>query len=193
MLSMLTCGRMFADSISIYFVPNDGSGGNFGAVEYGGGMRLQIGGGTPADFYSYYPGYAPGSTLGGFTTTDLYVDWGTLQVGPNSYQLESAAVGTLFLSSITFPTNGQDFTALVDVEFSDSMFNLDTNQPFDVGGGATGRMTFHYLNGVYYPDSAGFINAPEPNTLALMGTGLAGILAFGRRTMKAHSARRNGC
>lgn len=191
MLSVLTCGHMFADSIRIYFVPNDGSGDNFGSVQYGGGMRIEIGGGAPADFYGYYPGYAPGSTFGGFT--DLYVDGGSLQVGANSYQLLPAAVGTLYVSSITFPTNGQDFTALVDVEFSDSMFNLDTNQPFDVGGGATGRMTFHYFNGVYYPDSAGFINVPEPNTLALMGTGLPGILALGRRGIKAYSARRNCC
>lgn len=189
MLSVLTCGRMFADSIKIFFFPNDGTGDNFGSVQYVGGMRIEIGGGAPADFFGYFPGYAPGSTFGGFT--DLFVSDGSLQIGANSYELVPLAVGTLFLSSITFPTNGQDFTAQVDLEFSDSMLILDTNQPFDVGGGATGRMTFHYLNGVYYPDSAGFINVPEPNTLSLMGTGLAGILALGRRSIKAHSANGN--
>jgi hypothetical protein len=71
------------------------------------------------------------------------------------------------------------------------MLILGTNPPFEMGGGATGRMTFHYFNGVYYPDSAGFINVPEPNTLSLMGTGLAGILALGGRSIKAHSATRN--
>jgi len=51
-----------------------------------------------------------------------------------------------------------------------------------VGGGAVGKIPFHLFNGLYY--AGGFTTVPEPGTLALMGTGLIGILAFARKRLR---------
>jgi len=180
MLFVLMSGSAFADTI-IGLTPNDGSGDNFGFLQRGGGVTIAIGGGVAYDFFNDQA-YAPGSTLGG--STDVFVSGGVLRVGGNSYELSPLSLGTLFLSSITLPTNGRDFTVPVGVDFSVSMVNLSTNEPVDVSGGAFGKMTFHFFDGSYYADSKGFTTVPEPGTLGLIGTGLIGILALVRKRLR---------
>src|SRR5712691_11674159 len=70
MLFVLMLGSAFADS-TIFFIPNDGSGDNFGFRQRGGGVIIGIEGGTAVDFFNVF-GYAPGSTLGGFFT-DVFI------------------------------------------------------------------------------------------------------------------------
>ena len=83
-------------------------------------------------------------------------------------------------SSITFPTNGKDYNPFVTIAFADEGFFADTGEPFRVGGSASGRMRFSLLSdGRYY--YGGFEQAPEPGTLALMGTGLISVLGLARK------------
>lgn len=164
---------VFADSVKIGFVPNDGSGDNFGFAIYGPGYFIAGGGGTPVDFFSdFFPGYAPGSTVGG--SSGIFFDSGFARLGPNSSSVEFLD-GTLFVSSISLPTNGQDFRAWVNVSFFASGILDSTGDPITASGGANGHIDFVFINGGYYP--TGFAEAPEPGTLALIGTGLVAILA----------------
>ena len=137
MLFVLMLGSAFADS-TIFLIPNDGSGDNFGFLQRGGGVIIGIHGGTAVDFFNVF-GYAPGSTLGGFST-EVFNSGSFAQFGGNSFELAFSGPATLFMSSFTLPTNGKDFTAQVELDFSASVFILlDTGpgQPFGVGGGAT--------------------------------------------------------
>ncbi len=180
MLFVLMSGSAFATSVStsIGLFPNGGSGDNFRFLQQGGGVSIGIQGGTPYSFFNI-EGYAPGSTLGG--TTDVFFSGGFVQFGGNSFDLNFSGPGTLFLSSFTLPTNGKDFTAQVEVDFSVLATIADTGQPLDVGGGAVGKIPFHFFNGLYF--AGGFTTVPEPGTLALMGTGLIGILALARKRL----------
>src|SRR5438874_4226923 len=184
MLFLLMSGSAFASSVStfIFLQPNDGSGDNFGFFQQGGGVTIGIGGGTPYDFFNI-DGYAPGSTLGG--STDVFIDGGFVKFGGNFHELDFSGPGTLFLSSFTLPTNGKDFTAPVEVDFSAFATIADTGQPLDVSGGRSGKMTFHFFDGFYY--ASGFTVVPEPATLGLMGTGLAGIIGVIRRKRNCRS------
>jgi len=178
-LFVLMSGSAFGTSVSIGFFPNDGSGDNFRFLQQGGGIVIRIQGGTPVAFFNT-DGYAPGSTLGG--TTDVFFSGGFVQFGGNSFELGFSGPGTLFLRSFTLTTNGKDFTAQVEVDFSVLATIPDTGQSLDVGGGAVGKIPFHLFNGLYY--AGGFTTVPEPGTLALMGTGLIGILAFARKRLR---------
>jgi hypothetical protein len=175
LLCSLISANAFANTIIHYF-PNDGSGDNFGFVTYGVGFYIAGGGGTPVAFFNDFVGYAPGSTLGG--STDIFFSSGFARIGPISSDV-AFFVGTLFLSSITLPTNGQDFRAPVEIDFGASGILLSTGDTIDAGGGAQGFIKFDFINGAYYPES--FVQAPEPGTLALIGTGLLGIFARTRK------------
>jgi hypothetical protein len=179
-LFVLLSACAYADSIRIGFDPNDGSGDNFGFVQQIGGVLISGFGGTPADFFNTL-GYAPGSTLGG--STDIFFSNGFITFGGNSSEVDFS-VGTLFLSSFTLPTNGRDFAAQVSIGYSASGTILNTGEPLDVGGGASGQIKFHFVDGFYYADPLGFTQAPEPGTLGLMGTGLIGILALVRKRLR---------
>jgi hypothetical protein len=179
-LFVLISGSTFADTI-IGLVPNDGTGDNFGIIQRGGGVTIQIGGGIPAFFFST-DAYAPGSMLGG--ATDIFFDSGFIESGGNTRDLAFiSGPGTLFLSSFTLPTNGKDFTVRVEIDFTISAIIADTGQPLDVSGGRVGKITFHFFEGSYFADQRGFTVTPEPSTLELMGTGLISILALARKRL----------
>ena len=180
-LFVLLSAGAFADSVRIFFLPNDGSGDNFGFIQKGVGTFTSVVGGAPFDFFSAF-GYAPGTTLGG--GTDLFISGGFAQFGGNSYELSPTSLGTLFLSTFTLPTNGKDFVKFpVEIAFSAPMMIIDTGEPFDVSGGARGTIIFSRgQDGLYY--ARAFAQAPEPGTLGLMGTGLIGILALVRKRLR---------
>jgi hypothetical protein len=175
LLLVMVLGSASADGIG--FVPNDGSGDNFGFFQNGAGFF----GGVPYDFFNIGP-YAPGSVLGG--QADIFIEGGFAVIDGIGHDLTPLSLGTLFLSTFTLPTNGKDFRAIVSISASATMLIIDTNEPLDVGGGGVGSIKFHFDNGFYYPDSAGFVQAPEPGTLGLTGSGLIGIFALARRRLK---------
>jgi len=172
--TLLLCSLMSASAFAntiIGYVPNDGSGDNFVFATYEVGFFITGGGGTPFDFFNSF-GYAPGSTLGG--PTDIFFSGGFAKIGPIPSDV-TFDVGTLFLSAITLPTNGQGFRAPVRIDF-DASGRLDsTGNTFNVSGGASGYIRFDFINGAYYPEH--FVEAPEPGTLGLIGAGLLGVAA----------------
>ena len=167
-----------ADSFRILFFPNDGGGDNFIVQKQVADAKILINGGTSPPFFTTF--YEPGSTIGG--TTQVFFGSSFVQVGGNSFELSFLdGPGSLFMSSFTLPTNGKDFTVPVMLRFSASGTVIDTGQTFDLGGSANGHITFHFSDGFYFTDRAGFIPAPEPGTVGLMATGLAGIVGVIRR------------
>ena len=174
----LTSTSAFADSFHLFFTPNLGSGDNFSYKSWSNTGSLFVSGDTPADFFGVGNGYAPGSSLGG--STDIIFEPPFLRIGRVSYELQLDP-GTLFMSSITLPTNGKDFTAFVQISFSGSGIFVDTGESIGVGGSANGHIHFSFIDGAYLPDAAGFVQTPAPGSWALIGTGLTGILAAVRR------------
>ena len=131
----------FADSITIGLNPNDGSGDNFGFSSIQPGFVVGFGGGTPYGFFNDQ-GFASGSTFIG--ATPVFFSSGSVQFGDNTYDL-SGGTGSLFLSNFTFPTNGQNFSILVQADFSASAYYFDNAgqyQTINIGGSAPGTMTF---------------------------------------------------
>ena len=166
-----------ADSVNISFGPNSGSGDNFRIEQQSGGTTVILGGGTPFGFFDDI-GYAAGSTLGGFTT--VYLDYGSAQIGGDYYDL-TVGTGTLFMSSLTLPTNGAStVTVPVTLSFAGSG-TTDTGAIFSAAGSATGTITFVQVGGLYY--GGAFTATPEPGTLGLIATGLIGIFWVARRRL----------
>lgn len=172
----LISSTAFADRI--YFSPNDGSGDNFGFAGQMNGHRLFLSGGTP--YYFFDTSYAPGSTFGGGGTLFLYPTVVWVNGAPMEFGFPYTD-STIFTSSLTLPTDGKDFTTFLEIGFSATGINFDTGQTIQLGGGASGRITFHFdpNSGLYYPGA--FVQVPEPATLALMGVGILGIWGSARK------------
>jgi hypothetical protein len=92
---------------------------------------------------------------------------------------------------ITIPTDGRDgFRAFVDISFSHTGINVETGQTIDVAGGAFGSISFYRgVDGGYYPSD--FVQAPEPGTLGLIGTGLMGIGGVARKRLRTRQPFRD--
>lgn len=101
-------------------------------------------------------------------------------MGPVSSDLALTS-GTLFVSSITLPTNGKDFKAFVNVNFDASGTLLVNGDSFNAGGSANGYRV-SYFNGAYYP--SGFTEVPEPGTVSLVCAGVLGILPCARNKLR---------
>ena len=182
LFASLTSATALADHL--YFFPNC-CGDNFGYVTQMNGHPLVLSGGTDPFFFSS-EGYPPGSTLGG--GGDLFLSSTVVWIGgvPTEF---SFFPGTLFMSSLTLPTNGRYFRVLVQIGFSATGINFDTGETMDVGGGANGSISFYFSDavGLYY--ASDFVQAPEPGTLGLIGTGLMGIAAA-RKRLRTHQPLR---
>jgi hypothetical protein len=174
--------RANANSITtIFLVPNDGSGDNFGFYQQSPTRAIEIHGGIPFDVFNAF-GYAPGSNLGG--TTDVFFDNGYLVIGGISHDLAFNETGTLFISSFTLPTNGADFSTLVTLTFSVVATTVDTFQSVNIFGSATGTATFAQSDGNYYAQRIKATSTvPEPGAFGLVGTGVLSILAAFRKKL----------
>jgi hypothetical protein len=187
LLVAVMSANALADSVNIFLAPNDGSGDNFAFLSQASGVSVNIQGGIPFGAFSTQ-GFAPGSGFG--LSTDVFFSSGTIQLGNNVYDILFSGPGTLFVSSFTFPTNGQGFSILASASFSASGFIFIDGQqtPVSVGGSGLGTMTFSFdpSTGLYYGNLTKFSSTtvPEPGTLGLMGTGLIGMLGFVRSKLR---------
>jgi hypothetical protein len=183
---VLLSSSMFADTINtmMFFIPNDGSGDNFGFRQSLNGtnirMNIAIDGGTPYSFFNG-EGYAPGSVLGGSADV-FFSDFNSVTINGTQHELDFNNVGTLFVSSITLPTNGKSFTAKVGLDFSVSGIVADTGQELNISGAQIGKITFTFADGAYF--ASAFTTVPEPSALVLMGSGLIGIVGLARRRLR---------
>lgn len=182
LLITLTSTIAFADHM--YLVPNC-CGDNFGYSTTINGHPVHFSGGTDPFFLDAF-GYPPGSTLG---FGELFLDSTVIWVGgiPTEFFFPGAGSISMF-PTFTLPTDGRDFfKVFVDINFFHTGVNFDTGQTIDVSGGAFGSISFSRdVNGFYVPDA--FVQAPEPGTLALLGTGLLGIAAAAKGRRRARTS-----
>lgn len=179
LLITLTPATSFADRLSLF--PNDGSGDNFSFVTVMNGHKLILSGGTDPYFLSA-SGYQPGSTLGGGA---LFLYSAVIWVGGTAGEFSFPGAGSISMNPfITLPTDGRDvFRVPLVISFSHTGINFETGETIGVGGGAKGSITFYRgADGLYY--ASRFEQAPEPGTLALIGTGLMGVAAVARKRLR---------
>jgi hypothetical protein len=176
LICLLMSVSAFAGTI-INLVPNDMSGDNFAFTTYGPGYYITGQGGIAFSvFNDFPPGYAPGSTFG--INTQIFFDGGSAKLGPISSDVDFTD-GTLFVSSVSLPTNGQNLRAFVSVSYDVSGIFVATGGPISSNETVSGYIDFSYNDGAYYPSA--FTQVPEPGTMALVGTGVFGILARRKR------------
>ena len=179
---VLTSVSAFADSVTITLAPGTPDESNFTFAAQQQGFSVFLFGTVPESFYSISL-IAPGSTLGG--TSEVFVDGGLIKINGVSYENLGHDIGTLFISSFTFPTNGKDFTVPVSASFSVDELIVGVGN-IHLNGTASGKVTFKFNSnvGLYSPSTIFLTTVPEPSTLGLLGIGLTGILALARRKLK---------
>ena len=115
----------------------------------------------------------------------MFVDGGAIKINGVSYDNLGLDIGSLFVSSFTFPTNGKDFTVPVSASFSVDELIVGVGN-IHLNGTASGKVTFKFNSnvGLYSPSTIFLTTVPEPSTLGLLGIGLTGILALARKKLK---------
>lgn len=179
---LVLSASVLAHADSLFFGVNTGSGDNFAYIGEMNGHQFALSGGTGSWFFDM-SGYDPGSTLGGQTELYLYSTAVWVNGAPVDLMFPFGSA-TLFMTSFTLPTNGQDFSMFVQIGFTASGVNFDVPQPVDLSGSAQGWIDFHYSNGRYYASNFAPVVIPEPATLALVSIGLTGIVAAARRRFR---------
>jgi hypothetical protein len=176
----------FADTIRINLNthvgigPNEGFGDNVGVTLSGQGVSIFALGGTPSPWFDFPQQYFPGDQ--GLGSTTIFWDAADLQIGSSFYGFDEFDLdpANLFLPTITFPSNGKDFTVRFPWTWAlDGTINTDC--PSSGCGfllvGKPGRLSFSYIysDGVYYASSASFATTPEPGTLTLIAIGIGTV------------------
>ena len=204
----------FTTQANIRFVTNDVSGDNQESIFQAPEVSLRAYGDatcswcTVDDFL-----LTPGSSLNPSIPLPALLwnyTYGSVIIGRQGYGCSPdncgiSATGLIALRSFTFPTNGQNFTVTVPAVMNgpirlqiDPGANgtpgqlVDLQIPtgnlvltFDFERGGNGYPSYYQLTqGVF--TTPGFVTTPEPGTLGLMASGLAGILGIGlkRRNCK---------
>jgi len=183
---------------------NGGAGDNVFVQLFGQGVFIGAMGGTPPGFFDVQPYFPGDSALG---PTMVFWDSAGLQIGSTGYNFDQFDLfpTSIDIPSITFPTNGKDFTVRVPFfvwELDGTILQGGNDNTTCPSSGCDfsfvsrpGTLSFSFtfvpdvLNGAgaYFPGPASF-STPEPGTLGLMVAGLAGILGvFKRRNRPALS------
>jgi hypothetical protein len=126
--------------------------------------------------------YPPGYTIGG--SAWLFLDDRTFLINgvETTFSFPS---GQIDMTSVVLPPLGRDFTVPVDVNFSADGISYDTGQTIFLSGSAHGHITFTANTSEGGGWVVGdFMQAPEPGSLGLVVTGLAGVLATARKKIR---------
>jgi len=177
----------FADTVrfnlnqNVGIVPNFGIGDNVAVYLFGPGVSAFAEGGTPHGWFDLGQPYFPGdSGLGPMT---IFWDTASLQIGSTGYDFDQFDLfPTDFdqMPSITFPTNGKDFTVTFPIQAWELDGTILTDCPStgcNFGfAGKLGKLSLSYVfsDGAYFAQSASF-SAPEPGTLPLMLIGIGAV------------------
>ena len=188
LLVVMTSVGAFANSVNYtatnttltIFYPYVGYPNVYFNVSSGPGSYLIAWAATPASWFSGVVGYLPGSIGGGTVPLTFYQ-----VVGAEGFNVEqmNCCTATLFAGTFKFPTNGMNFTIYLPATISGisgTGYNGESFTFSPISGSV--KLSFVYSDGLYYGSSqGGFGPAPEPGTLALMGTGAVAVLSLVRR------------
>ena len=169
----------FADSVTIILAPGSPDESNFQFVSHQQGTSVFLVGTVPESFYSTSL-IAPGSTFG--RSVPSICGWRRHQdQWCLLYDNLGLDIGSLFISSFTFPTNGNDFTVPIQASFSVDEEIVGTGINIRINETVSGKVTFHFISnvGLYRPSKNSLKSTvPEPATLGLVGTGLRWHIRF---------------
>jgi len=182
--------------LTVLVGPNDGSGDNVFVALTGPGTNITVTGGIPCFDWCSFNTFAPGDTPPvGIGQIFLGV-FNTVTVGGKTYDFDTASLGGLFvnvLGGFTFPSNpgGSTFTACLPASNPSSITGsagsggdfIQFNLWLPAGQQFCTTWAFDASAGLYQFTSGKFVatTVPEPGTVGLMATGLAGIIGAIRR------------
>ncbi len=207
MLFVVAAPCAYADDIPIFgvtqtiipFITN-GNGDNEVFTFIGPGININGGGTVQCDWCMFFDfSLTPGSSLTPGIERMIFDNTnGTATIGGQTFDLSGGFLfdsSILALDSITFPTDGRSsFTVSVPAGFSEQFIQGSApsfgNYNLQILGYGVGTMSLNFTfvpqNGApsFYEFSRGqfsLVSAPEPGTLGLMATGLAGIVGMIRK------------